>query len=115
MNERSQFPIIDSSVTLDWEYVTQFNDRAVKNHGQSIAMLARRGGLSWYETYCLIKDYAFFTKITSPSSAFYECYVKREYKDWCEQKNEDFVGMEIADRDIDDPVCEAYLLDMGDK
>ena len=84
-----RFPILGQPFLLDRSYVRQFETRALKNHGQNVEQLASRGGLSWYEVYCLIENLDLYDNRHMHSSAtFYEGYVKRKYKQWLDQQYE---------------------------
>lgn len=41
---------------IDWDLIERHRGQAEENHGQSLERLAERGGLSWYELYCVLSD-----------------------------------------------------------
>lgn len=41
-------------------FLAKYEPRAMKNHSQSLKRLSERGGLSWVEGYCIIRDMGFF-------------------------------------------------------
>lgn len=41
---------------IPWEAIQPHEEQAMKNHGQSLERLAERGGLSFYEAYCVLCD-----------------------------------------------------------
>lgn len=58
MDER-QFPILNNveprlKETVPWDALIPYEDRIMRNHGQSLETLARRGGMSWFEIYAAI-------------------------------------------------------------
>ena len=54
MSER-MFPIIGGE-PVPWSILGPHEARAVENHGQSLARLAERGGLSPAEAWCVVND-----------------------------------------------------------
>lgn len=55
MSEQRMFPILGAK-SVRWELLAPHEAQAVKNHGQSLARLAERGGLSPAEAYCVLHD-----------------------------------------------------------
>lgn len=53
------FPILGTDETIPWQVMGNHRGRAIKNHYQSIERLAERGGLTWYETYCVLNETKF--------------------------------------------------------
>lgn len=52
-----QFPILGSrGVTIDWALVEDHQRQAYKNHRQTVARLAERGGLSWCELHAVLHN-----------------------------------------------------------
>ncbi len=41
---------------VPWEMLSPHEDQAWKNHGQSLARLAERGGLGWAEILAILED-----------------------------------------------------------
>jgi hypothetical protein len=57
MSYPRDFPIMDpNGEPIPWALLAQHEDQAVANHGQSLAVLARRGGLSWCEALAVLED-----------------------------------------------------------
>lgn len=57
---RKGFPILGSNGTrIDWQLVVDHGEQAYRNHGQSVAHLASRGGLCWSELYAVLHDKTF--------------------------------------------------------
>jgi hypothetical protein len=55
--ERKRFPILGSrGATIDWQLVVDHGDQAHTNHGQTVARLAERGGLSWCELHAVLHN-----------------------------------------------------------
>ena len=44
-----QFPILDKTDKVPWEFVAPHEQQARRNHNQTLKRLAQRGGLSWSE------------------------------------------------------------------
>lgn len=54
---RKGFPILGSrGASIDWQLVSDHGEQAHKNHGQTVAGLAGRGGLSWCELHAVLHD-----------------------------------------------------------
>lgn len=69
-----RFPILDAGFSVPWELVEPFDEQAKKNHDQSLEILARRGGLSPKELYCVMHGLRYpLGWATAPSEA--ECLV----------------------------------------
>lgn len=54
-----RFPILNSNPKeyIPWEIIQKHEKQALKNHGgESLEILAKRGGLSWYEAQCVLSD-----------------------------------------------------------
>lgn len=86
-NNDKQFPIMNGKCpkiheTIPWSAIEGFEYRAKRNHGQTLEELARRGGLDWFEVYCIIYDKNLF-KEYDPNKDW------REYRklvmDWIER------------------------------
>lgn len=57
---RKGFPILGSrGVTVDWQLVAEHNEQVYRNHGQTLAQLAARGGLDWCELHAVLHDKRF--------------------------------------------------------
>lgn len=64
MSTERQFPVLESMhrilpklpISVPWSVMRE--DRALKNHSQTLERLAQRGGLSWSELECIINDRA---------------------------------------------------------
>lgn len=41
---------------IPWEAIQSHEAQAINNHGQSLEILAKRHGLSFYEMYCVLSD-----------------------------------------------------------
>lgn len=59
-----KFPILKENKNepkeyIAWDIVEPHEHQAYINHGQTLEQLAERGGLSWYEMYCLLLDQKF--------------------------------------------------------
>ena len=50
----ARFPVLDVGYSVPWALVEPFEAQALKNHQQSLARLAARGGLSPVEIWCVI-------------------------------------------------------------
>ena len=52
------FPILNDPIirALPWSLMEPHAEQALRNHSQSLQTLARRGGLSITEAYCVLKD-----------------------------------------------------------
>lgn len=65
MDNQKTFPIITSTgrsnQAVPYSLVLSHEEQALKNHGQSVAQLARRGGLSWGELMCVLRDENLFS------------------------------------------------------
>lgn len=64
MDNQKTFPIITigkSNIAVPYSLVLAHEQQALKNHGQSVAQLARRGGLSWSELVCVLRDENLFS------------------------------------------------------
>jgi hypothetical protein len=56
-NVERTFPICGwPQYSVPWSLVTQHEDQLVRNHGQTMELLWRRGGLSWLEMCYVLKD-----------------------------------------------------------
>lgn len=53
-----QFPIMGSKSirSIPWAMIAPHEERALRNHSQSLEVLARRGGLSAYEANLVLDD-----------------------------------------------------------
>ena len=64
------FPIMggDQLRGIKWELVEGHNDQAKRNHEQSLARLALRGGLDPLELWCVVNDMSWreLTRINTP-------------------------------------------------
>lgn len=60
-NRTKMFPILNDPVirAIPWDALTPHEAQAQTNHGQSLARLAQRGGLSIEEAYCILKNMKF--------------------------------------------------------
>ena len=60
LSVEKQFPLIQSNShgpkSINFSLLKPFNKRAILNHNQDLEPLANRGGLSYYELYCLLND-----------------------------------------------------------
>lgn len=57
MTERMGFPILHGQgASVDWQLVADHAQQANRNHGQSVARLAERGGLSWCELFAVLHN-----------------------------------------------------------
>ena len=56
--QRSIWPGVPDSIP--WEAISPHEQQARANHGQSLEMLAQRGGLSPYELLAVLRDHAFW-------------------------------------------------------
>lgn len=57
------FPLMDSkgkpSGNIPWEIIASHEEQAIKNHYQTLDVLAKRGGLSFEEALAVLEDRAF--------------------------------------------------------
>ena len=54
---RKQFPILNGGdAKIDWQLVEEHAQQAMSNHGQTIRVLASRGGLSWCELFAVLHN-----------------------------------------------------------
>lgn len=57
------FPLMDSkgkpSGIIPWEIIALHEEQAIKNHYQTLDVLAKRGGLSFEEVLAVLEDRAF--------------------------------------------------------
>ena len=57
MTDRKGFPILGQrGVYVDWQLVADHGGQANTNHGQTVARLAERGGLSWCELFAVLHN-----------------------------------------------------------
>ncbi len=49
-----RFPVHSAGFSIPWECVAPFEEQAQRNHSQSLETLARRGGLSAVELWCVM-------------------------------------------------------------
>ena len=55
--DRKKFPILgERGVSVDWQLVADHGGQANTNHGQTVARLAERGGLSWCELFAVLHN-----------------------------------------------------------
>lgn len=55
--DRKKFPILGGrGVSVDWQLVADHSGQANTNHGQTVARLAERGGLSWCELFAVLHN-----------------------------------------------------------
>ena len=55
--ERKKFPILGGrGVYVDFQLVADHGQQANSNHGQTVARLAKRGGLSWCELFAVLHN-----------------------------------------------------------
>lgn len=67
MSEEKRFPICSGNgASIPYWIVAEHEEQAMKNHGQSVARLAERGGLTWYELYFVLTDAPFTSRIGEP-------------------------------------------------
>lgn len=61
MGQEKMFPILNDPIisALPWRFLHPHERQALENHRQTLATLARRGGLSIEEAYCVLKDISF--------------------------------------------------------
>lgn len=59
METARKFPIIHTNENIEWNIVEPYRERALINHGQTLERIAERGGLDWYEMFCLLLDKPF--------------------------------------------------------
>lgn len=53
------FPILSGQGSIPWGFIAAHEARAYKNHGQTLARLAERGGLSFDEALAIVEDRPF--------------------------------------------------------
>ena len=54
-----EFPILEcrsEKFTIPWGLISQHEEQAYKNHGQTLKRLAERGGLSFCEALAVLED-----------------------------------------------------------
>ncbi len=51
-----RYPILGTGESIPWKVVENHRGQAIKNHRQTIEGLAERGGMSWYEMYCVLSE-----------------------------------------------------------
>jgi hypothetical protein len=57
MTNRKGFPILGQrGVYVDWQLVSDHGGQANTNHGQTVARLSERGGLSWCELFAVLHN-----------------------------------------------------------
>ncbi len=69
---KNKFPILGSEPKeyIPFEIVKSHEKQAIRNHSQTLGILAERGGLSWVEMLFVLEDknYDFHTKLTEISA-----------------------------------------------
>lgn len=45
VDDEYMFPVLNAGISVPWQFIAPFELQAVRNHGQSLKVLARRGGL----------------------------------------------------------------------
>jgi hypothetical protein len=56
MSEDRLFPILrPRGASIPWEFIAPHETQALRNHSQSLETLASRGGLSWVETFSVLR------------------------------------------------------------
>lgn len=51
------FPILERGMhSVPWEVIEPHREQAQRNHGQSLERLADRGGLGFFEFWCVMND-----------------------------------------------------------
>lgn len=61
------FPVLDDEIkSVPWRLVADADTQAQRNHNQSLVQLARRGGLSVFELYYVLRgeQYSFRSEVT---------------------------------------------------
>lgn len=57
MSDEKMFPVLGSGgESIPFWVVKEHEAQAKRNHDQTVDRLAERGGLSWYELYCVLQD-----------------------------------------------------------
>jgi hypothetical protein len=52
-----RFPILEEGrPSIPWEAIEPHRAQAYRNHYQTLERLAKRGGLSYFEVYCVLND-----------------------------------------------------------
>ena len=90
MDNPKTFPILGSdkpNQAVPYSLVLKHESQALKNHGQSVAQLARRGGLSWSELMCVLREENLFSTYgerlhKNPQEAY------REYQRFIEETSQ---------------------------
>lgn len=59
--QRKMYPVLGDlgakqKEYIPWDVLTPHEDRACRNHGQTLEELAARGGLAWSEIVCILLD-----------------------------------------------------------
>jgi hypothetical protein len=63
LSKERQFPVLNAKgriKSVPWRLVAPHEAQARSNHSQSLDELARRGGLSWEELFCVMADADWF-------------------------------------------------------
>lgn len=77
------FPVLGSDgQTVPWSWLAPHEVQAHRNHGQSFAELARRGGLDWVELVAIVEGRGIGWVITQPHDESARTRVLALVADW---------------------------------
>lgn len=53
---KNRFKVLGTNVSIPWAVIASHESQAIRNHGQDLEMLNKRGGLCWSEMIAVLED-----------------------------------------------------------